>query len=226
MNDRAENAALKLAHDLATELPSAGVDEAVSSAVVQRIDGTFEVDTWGFDPHLNNAARWLAARRWNISVAHGKRIPDTGPALLIVNRRLGLSEMGVLTAGLAAETSRDVRVADLVDVPFLAPTQRRFGSVLRHPDEIAGLLRAGHVVALPMGRAPLRRRGVGSLAVELIEPAVALGVPILPVALRGHELRRKWNITVGRPMRAKLTADPSAVATLAQRARSAVEDML
>ena len=118
MNDRAENAAMRLVHDLATELPSAGVDEEVSSAVVQRIDGTFEVDPWGFDPHLNNAARWLAARRWNISVAHGKRIPDTGPALLIVNRRLGLSEMFVLAAGLAAETGRNVRAADLFDIPF------------------------------------------------------------------------------------------------------------
>lgn len=189
----------------------------------RRWDGTFTVDEWGLDRDLVDLTGPLFALRWNISVTGAGHIPDDGPAVLVFNRRLGLSEPFVVPRGIRVATGRHVRVAGVIDVAPAGTALRRLGGILGDPDEVAGLLRAGRLVGLGLGREPLQVRGVGELDDVLLAPGVESGVPVLPCAVRGLELGRRWRIVVGPPVGYRSADSPR---TVLDRLRSDLEALL
>jgi 1-acyl-sn-glycerol-3-phosphate acyltransferase len=192
----------------------------------RRVAGTYEVDPWGLDLEVVEALSPLAGLRWGIEVDCAERLPAEGPALVVANRRFGLSEPFVVARGLRLATGRPVRFAGAPDVSPVGPVLRRLGAVLGRPDEIAGLLRAGAIVGVPCAPVPRPGRHVGAVPVDLVAPAVELGVPVVPVALLGRELGRQWRVRVGRPVPRPATVGPLAVAELADAARAELRRLL
>jgi hypothetical protein len=188
----------------------------------RRVSGDYEIDPWGLDEDLLHALSPLASLRWGIEVDNAERLPDDGPALVLSNRRVGISEPFVVARGLRLATGRFVRTAGVPDIA----AARRLGGVLGRPDEVAGLLRAGEVVAVPCAAVPRPGRHVGTVPVDLFAPAVELGVPVIPVALIGRELGRRWRVRVGRLVEAPQSVGPLAVAELADAARDELRRLL
>lgn len=184
------------------------------------------VDPWGLDPAVVGRLSPLLGARWDVDVDNAHRVPASGPALLLANRRLGLSEPFVVGRGLRLATGRAMRVVGVPDVDPVGPFLRALGGVLERPDEVAGLLRAGEVVVAWCRPTPRPGRNVGAAPVSLLEPAVALKVPVLPVALLGRELGRRWRVRVGPAVAAPDTTGPLAVADLAGAAREGVRRLL
>ena len=97
---------------------------------------------------------------------------------------------------------------------------------LDRADEVAGLLRAGQMVGLPMRRDVVNREHVGRLEVGRIRAALETGVPVVPVATVGREIGREWQLVVGEPVRLRRKAGPLAAQELAEATRSVVQELL
>ena len=164
----------------------------------------------------------LAGLRWSLEVDGAHQLPVDGPAIVVCNRRFGVSEPLVLAAGLAQATGRWVRLVGLPDLAPVGPVLRRLGSTVAEPAEVAGLLRAGELVGVPLGIAPTARHRAGWLDPALIALASARKVPIHPVAAVGHELSRSWRLIVG-PAAGDGTTDP---AEMVDQVRTAVQALL
>lgn len=191
----------------------------------RRAAGAFDLDEWGLDPELIALADPALALRWDIDVVGAGRLPAVGGAVLVFNRRLGLSEPWVVARGVRQATGRFVRSVGVPDRAPVGPLLRRFGGVLDRSEEIAGLLRAGQLVGLPMSRDLRTRERVGDLDVERLEAALATGSPVVPVALVGREVGRAWTVVVGEPIAAPV-GGPLAAAELAEATRTAVQAQL
>lgn len=192
----------------------------------RRIEGTYEVDPWGLDVDLLETVSPALGLRWAIEVDCAERVPGDGPALLLANRRVGMSEPFVLARGVRLATGRPVRVVGVPDVAPVGAVLRRLGGVLERPEEVAGLLRAGEVVAVWCSRLLQPGRLVGQAPIPLLAPAVELGAPVLPVALLGRELGRRWRIRIGAPVAPHTTSGPLAVADVADTAGEGVRRLL
>jgi hypothetical protein len=199
---------------------------SVAGNLARRARGANDVDEWGLDPELVALANPVLALRWDIEVHGAHQLPTVGGAVLVFNRRFGVSEPWVVARGIRQATGRFVRTVGVPDVAPVGPLVRRFGGVLDRADEITGLLRAGQLVGLPMARDVRSRERVGSLEVDRIEPAIETGCPVVPVALVGRELGRSWRIVVGDPVPPLADAGPLAAAELAESTRAAVQVLL
>jgi 1-acyl-sn-glycerol-3-phosphate acyltransferase len=203
------------------------LDEPTSAGVIRRrFSGAYEVDPWGLDTDLVELASPFWSLRYGIDVDGAERLPADGPALLVANRRLGLSEPFVLSRGVRLATSRHVRCVGVPDVAPVGPALRRLGGVLARPDEVAGLLRDGQVVGVLLDRDVRQRAHAGAVPSALFAPAFELGVPVLPVAVVGRELGRRWRLRVGEPVTHPEGRGPLAMAALADRARADVQQLL
>jgi len=81
-------------------------------------------------------------------------------------------------------------------------------------------------VAFALGRELLHPYHVPPVPVPPVEVALALGVPILPVAVSGVEPARRWVVRVGAPIvtrRRAATGDP---AELAEATRTRLQRLL
>lgn len=192
----------------------------------RRARGATDVDEWGLDPELVALANPVLGLRWDIEVHGAHQLPAVGGAVLVFNRRFGISEPWVLARGIRRATGRFVRTVGVVDVAPVGPFVRRFGGVLDRPDEIAGLLRAGQLVGLPMSRDLRSRERVGELEVDRLEAAIETGAPVVPVALVGREVGRSWRIVVGEPVPPLEDGGPLAAAELAESTRMAAQVLL
>lgn len=203
-----------------------GIPGAEAAALVaRRARGAYDLDEWGLDPELVALVDPVFAARWDLEVVGAEQLPAVGGAVLVFNRRFGVSEPWVLARGVRQASGRFVRTVGLPDVTPVGPVLRRFGGVLDRTDEIAGLLRAGQLVGLPTSRGLRTRERVGLLEVERLEPALATGAPVVPVALVGRESGRSWKVVVGEPVSARV-AGPLAAAELAEATRGAVQALL
>ena len=175
--------------------------------VARRLTGRYDLDEWGLDRDLISVVAPLGGLRWRIDVvsSDAKRavLPPEGPALVLHNQGLGVSEPLVVASGLRREGDRIVRFASAPDVAPLGPALRRLGGVSPQPAEVRGLLRAGEVVAVGLVRGGLRSDRAGEVPLEVLAEAVAARVPVVPVGVRGHELGRRWVLRVGEPMRSE-----------------------
>lgn len=198
---------------------------SVLSAVRERLKGNYLVDEWGLDPMFHDMVFRFGGVRWNVIVEGAENIPETGAALMVVQRRFGLSEQPVVAVAVRQETHRRARMAIIPPWPLVEPTMRRSGAALPEPTEVRGLLRDNHIVTVGLAWSPLQR-DVGALSIDMVAPAVELGVPIIPVATQGNELGRTWHVSFGEPITssARFSFDRRVV-DVVDATRSAIKEM-
>jgi 1-acyl-sn-glycerol-3-phosphate acyltransferase len=196
------------------------------SLLQRRLAGEFTVDEWGLDRDLVEVLSPVFGLRWGVDVDGADLIPTDGPVLIVANRRLGASEPFVLSRGVRLATGRFVRLPGVPDVAAVGPALRRLGAVVDHPDEVAGLLRAGEVVAAFCDRDLRHRHHVGPLRPATVAPALAAGAAVVPVALVGREVGRRWRLVVGSPVDRPAARGPLAAAELADTARRRLQTLL
>lgn len=192
----------------------------------RRLQGSYDIDEWGLDPELVATTDPLVSLRWDTEVTVIGHVPTAGGAVLVFNRRLGVSEPWVLARGIRGATGRFVRTVGVPDYAPVGPLLRRFGAVMDRPDEIDGLLRAGQLVGLPMSRCLTNDEQAGELELDRVEAVLAAGVPVIPVALVGREIGRRWRIVVGQPIPTATTRGRISAADFAERTTAAVQDLL
>lgn len=210
-------------------MSTAGLAHDLRAFVEQHVAGAHELDAWGFDHGVYDLAARIGRLRWDVRVEGAERVPSVGPALLVVNRRFGISEPAVVAMGVREATGRRVRPVGIPDLPVLGGLLRRLGGVLDAPAEIRGLFRAGEVVAVPCSRQPVHAGLPGLLRSSSITAALDARAPVLPVAVTGHELGLAWRVRVGAAIKVPRGGrqDRAGVATdLADAARDALAVLL
>jgi 1-acyl-sn-glycerol-3-phosphate acyltransferase len=213
----------------AVRLPNVNAPEPVAgawSAVQRRLHGTYVVDEWGCDTEVLDAVSHLAKLRWQVSIGGAEHVPPFGPAVLVCNTRPFTAMPLLMALALHLRTGRAVRVAGVPDIAPFGPALRRIGGVLSRPDEVAGLLRAGHVVALACSGSLRRSERVGTVRNQLMTPALDTGAPVLPVAVIASPLARTARVEVGAPVHRRGVRGPLAEAELADAAREGVQRLL
>ena len=171
----------------------------------RRLTGDYEVDEFGFDPHLTGTmlaplARLLHERWWRVDWVAMENVPAEGPALLVANHAGTLPwDAIVLKFGILDRhpARRHVRLlaADLVfRLPFVGALARKSGNTLACEEDALRLLQRDEVLGVfPEGykgvgkpwreRYRLQRFGRGGF----IELALRAKAPIVPVAIVGSE---------------------------------------
>ena len=183
-------------------------DERVAGALRflrRRLTGQYEVDDFGFDPELTEAAfhpllRLIYRHYFRVEVHGVEHLPLDGPALIVANHS-GTVPIDALMLSMAVHDEtparRHLRLlgADLVfRLPFLSEVARKAGSTLACNPDAERLLRAGELVGVfPEGfkgigkpyreRYKLQRFGRGGF----VSAALRTGTPIVPVAIVGAE---------------------------------------
>jgi 1-acyl-sn-glycerol-3-phosphate acyltransferase len=217
-------------------LPVYGVDPDrtqstdLVTVVRRRIEGRYPVDAFGADPQLQDLIAPFVTASIRVQVDHPDRLPADGPAVLVSNRGLGFVEPAALAVGLRQECGRRLRVIGAPDFPIVGDLMRKLGAVMSYQGDLAALLRAEHVAAIPLGPTWLRT-GAGTPPIQLL--VAALGYPVIPVAVRpggpfGLPVR-PWRIAVGDPLPVRAnrgSGDPLAAAELAEAAREGVARLI
>jgi hypothetical protein len=193
-----------------------------------RLSGRYAVDPWGHDPELIELIDPLFRLFVRVRVDGAEHLPADGPAVLVASRRFGVGEPVALIRGISRASGRHPRVVGLPDLAPAGPVLRRLGGAIDRPEEIAGLLRAGELVALPLSPAWRNRQKfrAGHIAPESLAPALAMAVPVIPAAVIGGEITGRWRVVIGQPVRRPVSTSPLALAELAERAREAVQALL
>jgi len=217
----------KLADVRQLRLPTVRQPKAgpVRALVRRRIDGSYTIDEWGFDSDALEVFDRVADVRWSVSFGGGVHVPHHGGVLLVANRRPPASVPILVAHAVHEATGRRVRFAGIPDRAPTGPLLRRIGGVLDRPDEIMGLLRDGHLVAV-FASAERRTGRVGAVHPRLVAPALALGVPVLPVAAMGKPFTRAWRVEVGADLPRRRQAGPLAEVELAEAAREGIQTLL
>lgn len=216
--------------------------------VRRRFSGRYAVDEFGGDPHLIDLVSRLGAPI-RVDVTNAEHLPRSGPALLIANRGLGIIEPMVLGFAVRRAARRRLRVIGAPEVPVLGPAMCKLGAVGYRPDDVAALLRAGHLAAAPLAPTWLRNGDPWAASAPDVTPspivskragapprellAATLGFPVIPVAvLPGGPFGlpiRAWRVIVGPallPPEGTAPDDLLAAAELAEEVRRAVSALL
>jgi 1-acyl-sn-glycerol-3-phosphate acyltransferase len=182
-------------------------DERVAGALRflrRRLTGQYDVDDFGFDPHLTEALLYPALRLlyrnyFRIETTGAAELP-AGGALIVANHS-GTVPIDALMLSLAVHdetpTRRHLRLlgADLVfRLPVISEIARKTGATLACNPDAERLLRQGEYVGVfPEGfkgvgkpyrdRYKLQRFGRGGF----VSAALRTGVPIVPAAIVGAE---------------------------------------
>lgn len=202
--------------------------DGLVDAIRRRVSGRYAVDEFGGDPHLMDMLAPLIAMR--VHVENAERIPRVGGALLVSNRGLGVLEPLALARGIRQAAGRRLRVIGAPEVPLLGPTLRLLGAIGYRPDDVAAMLRAGHLAAAPLTPTWFST-GAGDPPRELV--IATLGFPVVPIAvLPGGPLGlplRPWRVIVGVPLLPPANTgrgDHLAAAELAEQTRAAVQALM
>jgi hypothetical protein len=198
--------------------------------VRRRVGGRYPVDAFGGDAQLMDLAGRLLALGVRVHVEHGERLPRIGGALVVANRGLGIIEPAALAVGVRQAVGRRLRVIGAPDVPVVGDLLRKVGALGYRPDDVAALLRAGHLAAAPLAPTWLQT-GAGAPPRELL--AAIIGFPVVPVAVLpggpGRLPIRPWRVVVGPVVETGTDAVPGdtlAASELAERTRGAVNHLL
>ena len=140
--------------------------------VQRRLAGTYHVDPWGLDPDVVELVSPLGRLRWSLEVDGAHQLPAVGPAIVVCNRRFGVSEPFVLAAGLARATGRLVRLVGLPDVAPVGPMLRRLGADGRRSrPRWPGCCGTVEMVGVPLALEPTARFRAGWLDPALMSLA-------------------------------------------------------
>jgi hypothetical protein len=198
--------------------------------VRRRLDGRFPIDAFGGDAQLMDLSGSLLSVGVRVDITHAERLPRIGGALVVANRGLGIMEPAALAVGVRQAVGRRLRVIGAPDVPVLGDLLRKIGALGYRPDDVAALLRAGHLAAAPLAPTWMRR-GAGAPPRELL--AAIIGFPVVPVTVLpggpGRLPLRPWRVIVGPVVETGTDAVPGdtlAAAELAERTRAAVNALL
>ena len=219
-------------------LPTAGITEddrvqPLESPLAfarRRFDGEFHIDAFGGDGQLMDLAGLVLAFGVRVEVEHAERLPRIGGALVVANRGLGIIEPVALAIAVRVAVARRLRVIGAPDAPVLGDVLRKIGAVGYRADDVAALLRAGHLAAAPLASTWFRS-GAGAPPRELL--AAVLGYPVVPAAVLpggpGPLPIRPWRVIVGPVVETATDAVPGdtlAGAELVERTRAAVNRLL
>ncbi|MDH6198762.1 1-acyl-sn-glycerol-3-phosphate acyltransferase [Mycobacterium frederiksbergense] len=178
---------------------------AISEFLRTRMAGDYDVDEFGFDPHINNAIflpllRTLFRSWFRVEVSGIDNLPKTGAALVVANHA-GVLPFDGLMAQVAVHDhhprQRDLRLlaADLVfDLPMLGQAARKAGHTMACTTDAHRLLANGELTAVfPEGfkglgknfkdRYKLQRFGRGGF----VSAALRAQAPIVPCSIVGSE---------------------------------------
>ncbi len=194
--------------------------------LTRRLRGGYTVDPWGLDRDLLAVLAPITRARWRVDSTGLDLLPPDRGALLVHNRSWGWGEAAALVAAVHRATGRVVRMVGVPDLVVVQPLLRSLGVILDHPEEVQGVLGAGHLVAVGAGRERLGRRFAGAVSPEALAPAVSAGVPVLPVAVRPGQLGLRWTVTVGPASEAGGHHGPLALAELAEHTRAGLQALL
>lgn len=185
--------------------PESDENEGLETFIRRRLSGDYEVDDFGYDPHLARQvlvplARPIYENYFRVKTFGVDRIPSTGPALLVGNHSGSVAIDAVMVNYAVATEHPEKRAvrnvaADLVfTLPFVGALARKMGTAVATEEDAAELLKRGELVGVyPEGykgvgkgwkeRYKLQRFGRGGF----IETALRSRVPIIPVAIVGAE---------------------------------------
>ncbi|MGL4304533.1 MAG: lysophospholipid acyltransferase family protein [Mycobacteriaceae bacterium] len=171
----------------------------------RRITGDYQVDDFGFDPHLNEAVllpllRPLFEKWFRVEVSGLENIPNEGAALIVANHAGVIPIDGLMTSVAVHDLHpqhRNLRMlaADMAfEAPVIGGLARKAGHTLACNPDALRLLEAGEVTAVfPEGfkgigklfkdRYKLQRFGRGGF----VSAALSAGVPIIPCSIVGSE---------------------------------------
>jgi 1-acyl-sn-glycerol-3-phosphate acyltransferase len=172
----------------------------------RRLAGEYEVDDFGFDPHLTEgvvipALKPLYDKWFRTEISGISNVPDTGGALIVANHAGGLwpLDAAMLAVGIHEEhpAQRFLRLlgADIVfTTRVVGSLARKTGTTLACNPDAERLLGNGELVGVfpegfkgigkPYGdRYKLQRFGRGGF----VTAALKAGVPIIPVSIVGSE---------------------------------------
>ena len=196
----------------------------------RRFDGRFQIDAFGGDAQLMDLAGLVLAFGVRVEVEHAERLPRIGGALVVANRGLGIIEPAAIAIAVRVAVGRRLRVIGASDAPVVGDILRKIGAVGYRADDVAALLRAGHLAAAPLASTWFRS-GAGAPPRELL--AAILGYPVVPAAVLpggpGPLPIRPWRVVVGPVVETATDAVPGdtlAGAELAERTRAAVNRLL
>ena len=102
---------------------------------------------------------------------------------------------------------------------------RRLGAIPHDRREVHSVLRTGAVVGVLCARHRFGRPGPGPVDPALISAALDLEVPVLPVAVRGHEVTGRWSVLVGAPI-VDAGSGPLAAVDVSEAAADAIASLL
>lgn len=187
----------------------------------RRLGGRYPIDPFGGDPHLMDLLAPAVRAVARVRVEHGERLPDVGGALLVANRGLGLLEPAALAIAVREVTGRRLRIVGAPRLPVLGPVVRKLGALGSRPDDVAALLRAGHLAVAPLAPTWLRS-GAGEPPRALL--GAIIGFPVIPVAVlpggpAGLPLR-PWRVIVGEMVKTETDAVPGDALVAAELAES------
>jgi len=196
----------------------------------RRFDGRFQIDAFGGDAQLMDLAGLVLAFGVRVEVEHAERLPRIGGALVVANRGLGIIEPAAVAIAVRVAVGRRLRVIGASDAPIVGDILRKIGAVGYRADDVAALLRAGHLAAAPLASTWFRS-GAGAPPRELL--AAILGYPVVPAAVLpggpGPLPIRPWRVVVGPVVETATDAVPGdtlAGAELVERTRAAVNRLL
>ena len=178
---------------------------AVADFVRKRMTGDYNVDEFGFDPHLNDAIflpllRVFFNSWFRVEVSGIENLPESGAGLVVANHAGVLPFDGLMTSVAVRDkhpAHRDLRLlaADMVfDMPMVGQAARKAGHTMACTDDAHRLLAAGELTAVfPEGykglgkhfkdRYKLQRFGRGGF----VSAALRTKAPIVPCSIVGSE---------------------------------------
>ena len=185
-----------------------------------------DVDDWGCDSS-SVARAFLASRvRWDIAVGGTEHLPARGGALIVVNaRRYALAPV-LAALALGDAIGRPVRFVGRPDIAPIGPALQRLGGLLPIEAELAGALRAGHVVVLGTGH---RRdnSAAGPVDHKLVGAAVAARARVYPAVALSAPLSRAARVEIGPAVKPqRIRRGPLAELELADAVQRRIDDLL
>jgi len=212
--------------DYGIDLDRVGAAGTPTGWLRRRIRGRFPIDPFGGDPMLADTFDPAIERLFTFETEGDAVIPEIGAATIVTSRRFGRADARVVRAVVREARRRRPRIVGYPDVPVLGSAFRRLGSVRFRGDDLAVVLRSGHIAVVPL--APTSRGRVGASSVPVLWGSV--GFPVIPAVVHGGVpgptgvAMGHHRVTFGAPLDLDLVArDPLSGAELAAAARDAVQ---